>query len=138
MSFLREWLHPTRFPWRLHSFRPQRRNWSSFLQHLARDTNLSSLLIWRDRLPSCGQADGLLLPPGSAPLHPPPQHQHLHSPCQLMSGVGLLTLTTRCHWCWQLLVSQHPVQARLLHLLLLSLASPKGTGDGGPLRRRVE
>ena len=129
MSFLREWLQTTPFLWHLTSFHHRRKNCSSFLRHQAHRMNLSSLQIWRGRLLICGQADARLLPPGSAPSHLPPLHQTLHSPCPLLG----------C--CLQLLVPQHPVQAQL-HLFLLQLllcpGSQRGTGNVGPLRRRVE
>ena len=127
VSFLREWLPPTWFLWHLTSFHHRRNNCSSFLRHQAHSMNLSSLQIWRGKLLICGQADARLLPPESAPSHLPPLHQTSQGSCQLLGCC--------------LLVPQHPVQAQL-HLFLLQLllcpGSQRGTGNVGPLRRRVE
>ncbi len=56
-------------------------------RHQAQNIHLSFCQIEKDRLQFCDRVDGLLLPPRSAPLHLPPQHQEL---CRRISAPGSL------------------------------------------------
>lgn len=98
---------------------------------------LSSLQTWTERLLFCTQADSPLLPPGSTPSHPPPQHQTPHAqPTSARLATFILNPDNTVSMVLAApIVPQHLLQAQL-HLLLHLLCP--GTTQRNSRRRALE